>query len=32
VTTLCAAMTALVALLLSTHIVEPEPVEHRPAI
>ncbi|HEV2492697.1 MAG TPA: MFS transporter [Terriglobia bacterium] len=27
VTTLCAAMTALVAILLTTHIVEPQPVE-----
>ena len=29
VTTLCAAMTALVAVLLTTHIVEPLPVEER---
>jgi hypothetical protein len=27
VTTLCAAMTALVAILLTTHIAEPQPLE-----
>lgn len=29
VTTLCAAMTGLVAILLATHIVEPQPLEER---